>query len=428
MPDRPASRPIRAAAGIDPRYRALIVALGPLLAGHALWLSLRVREPRMARQKFGCSLPPRDDRPLWLHMSSVGEVNAARPLIEALRRRHPELPILVTTFTPTGAATAAERLGSGIEHVYLPLDFRFAVMRFLRAIRPRAALIVETEIWPRLFDACAAAGIPLLIVNGRLSARTLDRPPWMRAILGNALANVDRILARSQTDADGFAALGADPARIAVPGNLKFARAAGDTTPPEPIALPRPYVLAASTHDDEEWQIARAWLASPLRATHLLVIVPRHPRRKAAILAQLRPLGAVLAVRSDGDVVGAGTELYLADTFGELPRFITGAELVFVGGSLVPRGGQNVIEVAHHGKAALFGPHMQNFADERDLLVDHDAAIAVADVGALMREISRLLADRERLRAIGERARRLVEAKGEVAERYLEAIEPWLAA
>jgi 3-deoxy-D-manno-octulosonic-acid transferase len=410
----------------DWRYRALIAALGPLLAGHALWLALRARDPRMARQKFGFSLPHRNDRPLWLHMSSVGEVNAARPLVAALRRRRPELPILVTTFTPTGAATAAATFGTGVEHVYLPLDFRPGVRRFLRRVRPRCALVIETEIWPRLFHECAAEGVPLLIVNGRLSARTLDRPPWMRAIFGTALAKVDRILARSQTDADGFAALGAPAERIAVIDNLKFARPDAEAGPPAPITLPRPYIVAASTHDDEELRLARAWLASPLRASHLLVIVPRHPQRKASILAQLRPLGAPLAVRSDGDAVDAATELYLADTFGELPRFIAGAELVFTGGSLVPRGGQNVIEVARLGKTALFGPHMEHFADERDLLVDNDAAIAVADVDGLMREIARLLASPERLRAIGERAQRLVEARGDVAERYLEALALWL--
>lgn len=409
----------------DWRYRALITALAPLLAGHALWQAMQARDPRLARQKLGIGIPLRTDHPLWLHMSSVGEVNAARPLVDALRRRYPDLPIVVTTFTPTGAATAVAAFGPGIEHVYLPLDCRHAVRRFLRRIRPRCALVMETEIWPRLFHQCRADGIPLLIVNARLSQRTLGRPAWMRRILARALANVDRILARSETDARGYAALGAAD-QTTVIDNIKFAHADSDATASTPIALPRPYVVAASTHDDEELQLARAWLAAGLGATHLLVIVPRHPKRKAAILAQLRPLGALLAVRSDGDPVGADTLLYLADTFGELSRFIAGAELVFVGGSLVPRGGQNVIEVARAGKVALFGPHMENFADERDLLLTAEAAIGTSDAGALMREATALLADPERRQVIGRRAQTLVDAKAGVAERYLEAVAPYI--
>ncbi len=411
--------------GIDPRYRALTPVLSPLLVAWSAWQAVQARDPRLLRQRLGLGIPARNDRPLWLHCSSVGEVNAARPLVDALRRRDPALPILVTTFTPTGAAAAARAFGAGVAHVYLPLDLRFAVTRFLRANRPRCALVMETEIWPRLFHECRAAVVPPVIVNGRLSTRTLDRPAWMRGVLARALANAERVLARSDHDAQGFASLGVAPDRIEVIGNLKFAQPVSDAAPPTVITLPRPYILAASTHDDEELRIARAWLASPLRANRLLVIVPRHPKRKAAILAQLRPLGACLAVRSDGDAVEAGTELYLADTFGELPGFIKGAELVFVGGSLIPRGGQNLLEVARAGKVALFGPHMDNFADERDLLLEQDAAIAVRDADGLMRELAALTTDPARARAIGERARRLVEARGEVAERYVDALAPW---
>lgn len=418
----------------DWRYRAFLTLASPLLTGATLWQAWQVGDSRLVRQRLGLGLPRRSDRPLWIHMASVGEVNAAAPLIDALRRRHPDLPIFVTTFTPTGAANAMHKFGPGIEHVYLPLDFHHAVRRFLQHTRPRCALILETEIWPRLFDRCRREDIPLLIVNGRLSSRTLDRPAWMRGILARALDNVDHVFARSPSDADGFRSLGVNTERISVTGNIKFAAAAGgnttgdpgDDTLSAPITLPRPTVVAASTHDDEERQLARAWLASPLRDSYLLVIVPRHPKRKAAILDQLRPLGARLAVRSDGDPIDARTEIHLADTFGELPAFIAGAELVFIGGTLVPHGGQNVIEVARLGKVALFGPHMENFADERDLLLGAAAAIPAGDVEALMRELAGLLADPERRQAIGERARRLVEERGDVAERYVDALVPWI--
>lgn len=414
-------------ANADWRYRALITALAPLLAGITLWQAARAGDSRMARQRLGIGLPRRTDRPVWLHMSSVGEANAAEPLIAALRRRNPGLPILVSTFTPTGAATALKKFGPGIEHVYLPLDFQHAVRRFLRRIRPRCALIMETEIWPRLFHQCRADGIPLLIVNGRISQRTLDRPGWMRRILAEALRNADRILARSGTDAQGFISLGAAADRVTVIGNIKFARPAAGAEVPAPIELPRPYVVAASTHEDEELQLCRAWLSSRLGDTHLLVIVPRHPRRKAGLVQQLRPIvGGRLAVRSDKDRVVDATRVYLADTFGELTGFIAGAALVFIGGSLAPRGGQNVIEAARLGKVALFGPHMEHFADERALLLADEAAIEVADADDLMKRIGGLLADPERMLAIGRRARLAVDAKGDVAERYLDAVSPYI--
>lgn len=415
-----------AGTGIDGRYRVLSMMLSPLLIVWSAWQSVQARDARLLRQRLGFDLPMRNDRPLWLHMSSVGEVNAAEPLIAALRRRYPELPILVTTFTTTGAETAQRKFGAAVEHVYLPLDLGPSVRAFLRRSRPRCALIMETEVWPRLFHQCRADGVPLLIVNGRLSQRTLGKPAWMRRILTRAIGNVDRILARSERDAAGFRTLGATAEQLAVVDNLKFARPSGAGAAPIPIMLPRPYVLLASTHDDEELRIARAWLASGLRDSCLLVIVPRHPKRKTALLAQLRPLVARLAVRSDSDPVDGDTQIYLADTFGELQGFIAGAEAVFVGGSLIPRGGQNVIEVARAGKVALFGPHMDNFADERDLLLDHHAAVTVDDAAELVSVMTSLLENPERLRDIGERARALVEAKGAVVERYIDSLNPYI--
>src|SRR5690606_3504188 len=167
---------------------------------------------------------------------------------------------------------------------------------------------------------------------------------------------------------------GGEPGRVSVIDNIKFSAQAGT---PEPIRLPRPHVVLASSHDDEELQVSRAWLGSALARSHVLVIVPRHPARRAAIIQQLRGLGEVPAVRSLGDVASRDTRLYLADTFGELPGFIAGAELVLMGGSLIPRGGQNAIEAARLGKAVLFGPYMENFAEERALLLEHRAGIEV---------------------------------------------------
>ncbi len=411
----------------DWRYRALITALAPLLAWHSIAQARQLNDSRMARQKLGKDLPERHDRPIWIHMASVGEVNAAYPLVMEMRQRYPELPLIVSTFTPTGAEMAAKKFGPEIEHVYLPLDFNKAVKTFFQQIKPRCALIMETEIWPRLFYHCKLNKIPLVIVNGRLSKRTLNKPTWVRGIYKKALQNVDQVLARSATDAGSFIELGAAAEKVQTIDNIKFAAATETNTTVEPIDLPRPYLLVASSHDDEELQISRAWLNSELSQTHLLVIVPRHPKRKAAILQQLRPLNARLSVRSDNDIVTDETQLYLADTFGELPGFIAGAQLVCIGGSLIPRGGQNVIEVARQGKTALFGPHMDNFADERDLLREAEAAVEVADANELIEKTAELLRQPEQLKAMGLRAQQLVNNKADVARRYLDALESYLA-
>lgn len=407
-------------------YRISLTLLAPLLAWHSIAQARRADDPRMARQKLGKDLPECHNRPVWIHMASVGEVNAAWPLVMELRQRHPELPLIVSTFTPSGAATAQKKFGPDVEHVYLPLDFDQAVRNFFQRIKPRCALIMETEIWPRLFYHCRLNGIPLVIVNGRLSARSMNKPGWIRAVYQGALRNVDRILARSKTDAENFIELGADQGKIQVIDNIKFA------APPvqqsiEPISLARPYVLAASTHDDEELQLSRAWLASKLSQKYLLVIAPRHPKRKAAILQQLRPLTKQLAVRSDNEAVTSATQIYLADTFGELPGFIAGAEIVCMGGSLIARGGQNVIEAARLGKATLFGPHMDNFADERDLLIEGGAGIEVENASALIDTAAQLLGRPDQLKDMGRRAQQLVNAKADVARRYLDALEPYLS-
>jgi 3-deoxy-D-manno-octulosonic-acid transferase len=405
------------------RYRLLFTVLAPLLVLHTLWQAYKNRDSRLAFQRLGLKLPQRSDRPVWLHMASVGEVNAAVPLIQELQQRHPALPIIVSTVTPTGAAIAQKKL-PGITHCYLPLDFAYATRALLKKMRPRCVVIMETELWPQLYHQCGKQQIPLLIVNGRLSQRTLNRPAWVHAFYQRALANVTKILARSERDAERFMQLGAAAAQVSVVDNIKFA--AMNQSAIEPITLPRPYIVAASTHDDEELQISRAWLTSELCKKYLLVIVPRHPQRKEAILKQLRPLNAPLAVRSANDVVTNETQLYLADTFGELQQFIAGAELVCMGGSLIPRGGQNLIEVARQGKVALFGPHMENFEDERDLLLEQQAAFQVNSADDLIEKMAELLAQPELLQEIGARARAVVESKADVAERYAQALERYL--
>ncbi|MGE0081590.1 MAG: 3-deoxy-D-manno-octulosonic acid transferase [Thiohalomonadaceae bacterium] len=400
-------------------YRLLAAALFPLVAVHAAWLGRRHRDGRFVRERLGFPATRAAHDPVWVHAASVGEVNAALPLIAEIHRRHPRTPVLLTTATPTGGALARRHVRDGLTHAYLPFDRTGAVRRFLAAYRPRAGIVVETELWPNLYAACAEAGVPLVIVNGRVSPRTLRAPVWLRDLYARCLAGVKAVLARSPEDRDGFLALGAPPAAVHVLGNLKFAAPARAAA--TPIALGRPYVLAASTREGEEVKVVEAWRQSG--SAHLLVVAPRHPKRLHEVLADLKPFGLSVAVRSRGDAISEHTRVYVADTFGELEGFMAGAELVYMGGSLVPKGGHNVLEPARLGRAVVFGPHMDNFTEEARLLLQEDAAVQVHDTAALAACFRELLDQPARRVTLGERARAAVAARSDVATRYADAID-----
>ncbi|SCX98420.1 3-deoxy-D-manno-octulosonic acid transferase [Thiohalorhabdus denitrificans] len=406
---------------LDP-YR-LVAPLAALPAtGYILWrAATEKRGRRYVRQRLGWGFPagPYD---YWIHCVSVGETQAALPLVHAIARTHPGKRILLSTCTTSGAETAASQLPEGAQHAYLPIDRHGAVRRFLDQAQPRCALIVETELWPNLFNACGRAGVPLFLLNGRLSQRTLQAPAWVRAILRDALRNVESCLARSEEDARRFERLGLAGDRIQVLGNLKHARTldtVADASPEPPI--PRPFLLAGSTHAGEEARLGGMWR----RMNHqgrVLVIAPRHPKRGHRILQELKAQGLQVAVRSRDEPVTEETDIYLVDTLGELTRFMAHADAVFLGGSLVPRGGHNLLEPAAFGKPVVTGPHMENFPDETAALRAAGGAIQVADAAALEGVVAKLLADPERRRALGSAARRYLDAQGDVLARYLHAL------
>ncbi len=325
----------------------------------------------------------------------------------------------MTTNTPTGAQEAARGLPDGVRHGYLPLDLPGPARRFLEAVRPGCGLIVETELWPNLFAGCRRRGLPLVIVNGRLSPRTMEAPGWLRAAYADALRAVTACLARSGEDAARFRELGLSEEAVRVPGNLKFAQAAGirgDLAPDPPIE--RPYVLAGSTHPGEERMLAEVWerVGDPER---VLVIAPRHPERRERILGELREVRADTVVRSRGEPVTRTTGIYLADTLGELVWLMAHADLVFLGGSLVPRGGHNVLEPAGLGKATVVGPHMENFRDEADGLEAAGGLVRTAGPEELAERLPELLADPEERARLGEAALAFVRGQEGVLGRYL---------
>jgi len=401
------------------RYRLLLRLLAPLILIFNAWQAARAGELRLFRHRLGVCLPRRTDAPLWLHAASVGELIAAQPLIVSLRKRFPEIPVVVTTVTATGAQLAQQRLPADVQHFYLPMDWPGATTRFLRAIKPRAALIMETELWPNLFLNIARQNIPLIIVNGRLSHRSRDTGNWVKLLYAIALKNVDAILARSQDDADAYIQLGAPADKVHTVGNIKFA--SDTTTPVTAIELGRPYVLAASTHDNEEQQLAQVWQVMG-KQTHgrLLVIAPRHPQRRDEILKQLT--GMNVAVRSRNDTINADTQIYLADTLGELETFMAGADCIFMGGSLIPHGGQNILEPARLGKAIVFGPHMTNFAEETQLLLQAGGAKQAANTQALRKTFADWLTNPQNAAAVGQQAIQLMSKQSRVLDHYLQSI------
>ncbi len=404
------------------RYRALLGGLMPLLAIYTGWQAFKHRDGRYLRERLG-HFGSGGQTDYWLHAASVGEVNAAAPLIRQFCAQHPSKRLLITTVTPSGAKTVHDRLPASVAHAYLPLDRPRAMRAFLQRYQPRFGLIMETELWPVLFRMCEEAGTPLAIINGRLSPRTLRSVAWIRRLYAETLSRTRCVLARSESDRLRYIRLGADPERTRSVGNIKFAALEPDRRF-TPIPLGRPYVVAASTRDGEEKRVVQAWRHAG-REDHLLVIVPRHPKRLSAILRDLK--GTRTAVRSRGEASTRETEVYIADTFGELERFIAGAELVFMGGSLVPKGGQNLLEPAAQGKAVIVGPHMDNFTTETALLAGQDAIWQVSSEEGLAEAFRTLLNEPASRQQMGNAARRAVRERTDIAEHYLSELEACLA-
>lgn len=401
------------------RYRLLLLLISPALVLYTAWVAMRGGGLRYFSQRLMLQGFSIEAGAIWVHAASVGEVNAAVPLIHAMKKKWPGRTFIITTMTPTGAEQA-NRVLPEVMHHYLPLDYRFATRKFLRKIQPCCAIIMETEIWPWLFQVCASRGVPLVIANARLSERTTNKPAWVRGILSRALRCCTAILARSEEDKSLYLDLGANPETTTSVGNIKYAQQS--LIKGESIHLPRPFVLAASTHHDEESRLAKLWMALSSRRNHVLVIAPRHPKRSADILKEIASTGAVVATRSQGQPIDDNTDIYLADTLGELRGFIAGAEAVFVGGSLIPRGGQNLLEVASAGKAPICGPSMYNFSQEYDLLQKAGAAFMVQNEQELGELLEKVLDDKKFLVEAGKRGRLAVGQQKDIAGRYVRFI------
>lgn len=381
-------------------------------------------------ERFGVFRAPDLRGSIWVHAVSVGEVNAAEPLIKALREDYPNAPLVVTTVTPTGSARVHQLFGDSVFHVYLPYDLPFSVHRFLRQVRPRLALIVETEIWPNLYFACRRRGIPLMIVNARLSERSLRGYAPLRPLLRSALGCVRQIAAQSRTDAARYRLLGADPALITVSGNLKFDMPVPDGAVEKGAVLRdqwgrlRPVWIAGSTHEGEELAVLEAHLEVLKRLPDaLLLIAPRHPERFRLVEHSVRSLGFTLATRSVDKVPGTAHQVFVIDTMGELMPFYAAADLAFVGGSLVPIGGHNVLEPAALSRPVLVGPHTFNFEEITLTLIRSGAAKRVLRGEQLGNDVLGLLRDGKRRGSMGQLARVVFDSERGAVRRVMALID-----
>ncbi len=364
---------------------------------------------------------------------SVGEVQAARPLVEALLQRYPRRTIMVTTTTPTGSAHVKRLFRGKVQHCYLPFDLPGATGRFLESVRPRLALIMETELWPNLFHGCAKRGIPLVVANARLSPRSLTGYRRILPLVRDTLRNVWLIAAQGEGDAERFRMLGGSPEQLRVTGSMKFDQSLPGDIPEKGSRLrrrlggSRPVWIAASTHQGEEELVLKAFrLILQEHRDCLLVLVPRHPERFEQVAEFCQKEGFTLARRTDDSRYGQDTKVFLGDTMGELLLFYAAADVAFIGGSFVPVGGHNMLEPAILGKPVITGPHLFNFADIAAAMEEAGALRRVDDCFQLAEAVSGLLSSPEQRGEIGDRGRRLIEENRGALDRLLDLLAPIL--
>ncbi len=391
-------------------YTALLYLITPIVIGRLLWRSRSIRGYRQRiPERFGLVANPPSGIAVWVHAVSVGEALAALPMIRELIAEHGEQRVWVTSTTPTGSERVIAALGSQVMHSYAPYDLPGAVSRFLDRIRPERVVVIETELWPNLFDALHKKQIPLLIANARLSPRSFRGYSRVGGFARSVLSNTSLVAAQSTADAERFSQLGAP--RVVTTGNIKF-----DVEPPseqiaagtrlrENIGLQRPVWIAASTHEGEE---SGALDAHAHVINHfpdaLLILVPRHPQRFESVAREVRDSGLRFSMRSNLPGSLDDIQVLLGDSLGEMWMYLQAGDVVFVGGSLVEVGGHNVLEPAALSRAVIFGPHMHNFLSAKDLLLQTQSALQVADAKGLSRVLIELLSDPHRSQQMGQMA------------------------
>ena len=403
----------------------LVLALGLVLTAPYYLARFRKYGPSF-RERLGFVEAEPGKATVWVHAVSVGEVRAVGHLIEGLRRQFSQHRMVVSTTTATGRALVGER--SDIDRVvYFPLDLPGTVRRSLDRLRPDLVIVAETEIWPNFVRECNRRGIPVFLVNGRISDSSFRRYRRVRRWLATVLEGYRLLGMQSESDADRIRQIGAPAGKVAVFGNLKydFSGAPGDLDPQfrDTLKCWQPLMVAASTTSGEEPLVLEAFRQlHEVQPNLKLLVAPRHPERFSEVSALIESAGFSGCRRSRLSLNWEKADVLLLDTIGELSSVFEYATLVFMGGSLVPRGGHNVLEPALFSKPVVFGPHMENFRDIARLFVESKAAIQVADVDGLVSHIRALLDTPVAAAQMGRNARRLVEENAGATGRFLEAI------
>ncbi len=406
---------------------------------------------RERKGRYPATLQSPERGAIWVHAVSVGETLAVAGLVRLLQKSYPERKTFLSHVTPAGREAGEKRLPAVAGRFYLPFDWAVCVRRALETVRPAVLLIVETELWPNLLRSVQLYGAKVVLVNARLSERSFRGYRLIRPLMRALLERVDLVCAQTETDAERFRLLGVNAERVRVTGNLKFDVEVPEAAVTAPLACAltaagrAPVMVAASTMPGEETLLLDAWREVRERFPNaILILAPRHPARFEEVARILGQQQASFVRRTDLPTVAspqrvgaeaqagamasqiASAEVLLLDTIGELAGVFALADIVFVGGSLVARGGHNLLEPAYSSKAILFGPHMENFRDTANLFLRSGGAMEVHDVAELARRAQELLGDREARERMGEKAKQVLEQGAGATHRVLEALAPLL--
>lgn len=412
-------------------YSALLLLSTPLVLLYFGFRGLRDRAYLQRwTERFGFF--PEEVKPggILIHAASVGEFNAASPLIKALKKNHPELSITVTTLTPTGSARVKDELGEKVAHGYIPIDLPWVMTSFLKQVQPAVIIVMETEIWPNFYLAAQAMKIPLLMANARLSERSVQRFSKLGQLVKDVLQTVSWVGAQSTDDARRLIACGARPDNTELTGNLKFDLNIAASLEEKAAAIrarwghDRPVLVAGSTHEADESVILPAFLALlETLPNALLVLVPRYPERFERAAQQAKTMGLSVALRSQNEVCDQQTQCFVIDAIGELMTWYACADVAFVGGSIGDQGGHNALEPAALGKPVLFGPNMVNAREIADQLLNSKAAREIADQQTLTDVAKEILTDGGLRDQMGQAGRSLIEKNKGALQLTLKAIE-----
>ena len=412
-------------------YTLLLYLLAPLVLIRLAWRSIRAPDYRRRwAERFGHIEPALGERVIWIHAVSVGEVQASEPVVQALLDQRPDYSILITTVTPTGSVRVVTLFGESVAHVYAPYDLPGVVSRFLERVRPQLAIVMETELWPNLFHACQHRNIPLLLINARLSERSVAGYRRVQGLASKTLSAVAEIAAQSELDAGRFVRLGAAEQRVMVTGNLKFEQRVPHSLLERAEVLRRDWGVgrtvwvAGSTHEGEDEMLLDVFRQLRERFSDcLLVLVPRHPERFERVAELCRQRHYHTLLRSEGVPCTSATEVFVGDSMGELSLFYAASDVAFVGGSLVPHGGHNLLEPAALGVPVVTGPHVFNFVEISDLLEQAGACVKVDDAAGLSDMLSLWLGDANERHRVGQCGREVVEKNRGALRSVMEMID-----